>query len=451
MSIKVSRILHAGYIFECQNFKIVFDPIFENPFSGNCYAYPSVKFNHQEIRKENFSAVFISHFHDDHCSMESLNLLDRSTPIYMFCVFEEMFDLIKQLGFTEVYSLDLNIPIEIGPFEVIPRVALDADVDSLFHIKAEGLNILNVVDSWISESTLRLLERSAPWDLILWPFQTMRELEVIAPKRSLPASESLPEEWQKQLKVLKPRFLVPSSCQFVQENWSWYNYAFFPISYKKFAAEISSILPNTQVVRMNPSVGYLLNPGSFELSSSISWIEPIGEQMVDYNYQPNLEPPPSSEVAKHFEGLSKDQEDFVYEYCRLGLPKKYSILEKDSSSYFEQSRIWELVLYNQEGSSIKFQYEIKGDFIELLATTDDNPSWSTEVPAVKVYAALKQGESLTSMYVRINDREFSKDIEDGLKDVDIGEDPLIRCLFTGVFAAYQKAQLKMIRERTSRI
>jgi len=69
-------------------------------------------------------------------------------------------------------------------------------------------------------------------------------------------------------------------------------------------------------------------------------------------------------------------------------------------------------------------------------------SWSTEVPIAKLYAALEEGESLTSMYVRINDRVFDSEIEKEIQAADVMEDPLIRCLFTGVFGAYQKAQLK---------
>lgn len=449
MSVKISRILHAGYIFECQNTKIVFDPIFENPFSRNCYAYPDVKFDSTQILKEKFAAIFISHFHDDHCSMESLNLIDRATPIYMFCVFEEMFDLIKQLGFTEVYSLDLNIPIRIGPFEVIPRIALDADVDSIFHIKAEDLNILNVVDSWIGESTLRQLQLNAPWDLILWPFQTMRELEVLAPSRSLPATGNVPEEWQEQLQILQPRFLVPSSCQFIQESWSWYNHAFFPISYQNFSTFIGSILPQTRVQRMDPSASYVLTEDSFELSSPLPWIELMSSQTVDYDYQPDLRIPSTSELAKKFPPLLHSQKEFVENYCRFELPIRYSNLEKYADSYFHQSRIWELCLFDHDGDSLKFQFRINANLMELLPCAQSDPSWVTEVPICKVYAALEEGESLTSMYVRINDRKFASDVEADLLNVEVVEDPLIRCLFTGVFASYQKAQLKVIHERAS--
>lgn len=33
MNLQISRILHAGYLFEYGDQKIAFDPIFENPFS----------------------------------------------------------------------------------------------------------------------------------------------------------------------------------------------------------------------------------------------------------------------------------------------------------------------------------------------------------------------------------------------------------------------------------
>ncbi|MGZ3748537.1 MAG: MBL fold metallo-hydrolase, partial [Pseudobdellovibrionaceae bacterium] len=151
MKLKISRILHAGYIFECNdnenNTQIAFDPIFENPFSRNCHAFPEVRFDHNQIKNLRLAAVFISHYHDDHCSLESLDLLDRKTPIYIYCLFEELFSMVRELGFLSVYSLELNVPVKIGPLEVIPRRALDSEVDSMFQVKAGELNVLNVVDS----------------------------------------------------------------------------------------------------------------------------------------------------------------------------------------------------------------------------------------------------------------------------------------------------------------
>jgi L-ascorbate metabolism protein UlaG (beta-lactamase superfamily) len=434
MKLKISRILHAGYIFECDQTQIAFDPIFENPFSHNCYAFPEVEFDLEKIKKLKLDAVFISHFHDDHCSMESLVHLDRQTPIYMYCVHSEMFELIKRLGFAHVHSLKLNQSIQVNTIEVIPRRALDVDVDSLFQIKAAGLNVLNVVDSWIDDDTLDLLVQEGPWDMVLWPFQTMREIEVIAPSQVLEAPTHLPPEWILQLKKLNPRYVVPSSCQFKQESWSWYNQALFPVTYKQFENEVVAALPQIQVQRLNPSVSIELNSSLLNPSSALSWMRPTGEQDVDYEYQFDIKVPTTSEIAQRFPALTEIQTEKVFNYCRQGLLEKFRFMDPPQDKYFAQPRNWKLSVYDHTGKAMILYYHLDGNKIEILNNEPLNLSWMTEVPLSKLYAGLELGESLTSMYLRIN----------AVSDVDIVEDPLIRCLFNGVFGAYQKAQLKRL-------
>ncbi|MBC7457726.1 MAG: MBL fold metallo-hydrolase [Bdellovibrionaceae bacterium] len=434
MKLKISRILHAGYVFEHDQTQIAFDPIFENPFSHNCYAFPSVQFDREKIKKLKFDAVFISHFHDDHCSMESLVCLHRETPIYMYCVHDEMFDLIKLLGFVHVYSLKLDQSIMVGSFEIIPRRALDVDVDSIFQIKAGGRNVLNVVDSWIDDATLDLLVEQGPWDMVLWPFQTMREIEVIAPINALPAPQALPEEWMSQLKKLNPRYVVPSSCQFRAESWSWYNQAFFPISYKHFNQQVTAALPATKMVRLNPSVGVELDSLSLVESTALCWMEPVGDQDVDYVYQPYIQPPSTAEIAQHFAALSDEETHTVYDYCRFGLLEKFRSMDPPAEEYFRVPWGWKLSIYDHNGLVENFYYQLNENQIEQVAEEPSLLKWTTEIPLSKLYAGLVFGESLTSMYIRIN----------AGPEVDIVDDPLIRCLFNGVFGSYQKAQLKRL-------
>lgn len=449
MPLKISRILHAGYVFECDETQIAFDPIFENPFSRNCYAFPSLKFDYDQIRKLHFAAVFISHFHDDHCSLESLNLLDRNTPIYIYCLFEELASMIRELGFIHVHQLQIDVPIKISSFEIIPRRALDADVDSMFQVKAAGLNVLNVVDSWIDYSTLDELSRCGPWDMVLWPFQTMREIDVLAPSRAPAVSLELPPEWIDQLKKLNPRYVVPSSCQFVQEAWSWYNNALFPISYRQFAKEVKAALPDSGIVRLNPSVSVLLDKNALQLSSPLTWVLPIGEQDVDYEFKENLKPPSTAEISKHFAPLTETQAERVYEYCCSGLLEKFRSMEPSTEIYFEKPRLWRLSVYDHSGEVRNFYYRLTGVNIESVSEDAGPLAWTTEVPISKLYAALEYGESLTSMYVRINDIVFDCDIEEEIQFADVVEDPLVRCLFTGVFGSYQKAQLTRLNRQVS--
>ena len=449
MSLQISRILHAGYIFEYAGTRIAFDPIFENPFSRNCHAFPNIEFDVEKIKAQKLDAVFISHFHDDHCSLESLNLLKRDTPIYMYCQFEELFSWIRELGFSNVHSIEIGKTISIGSIEVTPHRALDADVDSIFQIRAGSVNVLNVVDSWIDDTTLAKLSGISPWDMVLWPFQTMRELEVLAPSRAKPAPAELPEEWIEQLKILKPRFLIPSSCQFRMEEWSWYNHAFFPISYVEFKTQMTETLPGCQIVRLDPGVSVTLSKNSLEASAAIPWIRPIGDQSVDYEYKKDLKPPSTAEISQKLTALTSAQAERVSRYCRQELPKKFESMDQLPDPYFQKKRLWQLSVYDHRGYAENFLYSIEGNRIESVSASKEDLAWLTEVPAAKLFAALESGEALTSMYMRINDRIFSDSIEKEIQDADIMEDPLIHCLFTGAFGSYQKAQLDLIKARSN--
>jgi len=442
----ISRILHAGYVFECEGSRIAFDTIFENPFSRNCHAFPDLRFDLDAIRRQRFDAVFISHFHDDHCSLESLDLLHRATPLYIYCVFDELFDMVRQLGFTQVHALALDRAIEVGPFSVTPREAMDAEVDSMFQVRAAGINVLNVVDSWIDDDTLATLVQQGPWDMVLWPFQTMRELEVLAPSRHAAAPPGLPDDWIAQLQALQPRFVVPSSCQFLQEPWSWYNRAFFPISYAQFGREVGAALPAARIVRLDPGVSVRLDAAGLHEAPPLAWVIPVGEQDVDYVYEGNAAPPPTADIARQFAPLTPAQQARVLDYCRLGLPGKYGEVEA-GSAYFDQPRLWRLSVHDHAGGVTQFTYRLDDAGAVVVDENAGALGWATAIPAAKLYAALELGESLTSMYMRINDTVFDAATERALQDVDVVDDPLIRCLFSDTFGAYQAAQLRRLLAR----
>ncbi len=447
MTLTISRILHAGYVFECGATRIAFDPVFENPFSRNCHAFPPVRFDLEQIRGQRFDAVFISHFHDDHCSFESLDLIARDTPLYLYCLFDEMFDLLRELGFADVRRVQLDQPMVVGTITVTAREALDADVDSMFQIEAVGMKVLNVVDSWIAPVALRGLAAAAPWDMVLWPFQTMREIEVLSPSRADAAPAQLPQEWLDQLRALQPRYVVPSSCQFVQEEWSWYNHAFFPITYRQFEREVKVALPDAKVLRLDPSVSVTLDAQGLVPAPSLGWVVPLGEQGLDYEYQPDLVPPPTASIATHFGALSEGAAAQVDAYCREGLAARYRTMELPEGSYFESPRVWRLTVFDHAGVGTRYHYQVHGDGIALLGEGSYSLSWTTEIAAAKLYAALTEGESLTSMYLRINDQRFDDETEAQLEDAELVDDPLIRCLFDDAFGAYQVAQLRRLGRR----
>ncbi len=450
MSVIVSRILHAGYIFENSGARIAFDPIFENPFSRNCYAFPAIEFNLEDVKRLQLDAIFISHFHDDHCSLESLDHLDRKIPIYIFCLSDEIPELIRKIGFKTVHLLKTQQIVDIKTFKITVHRALDVDVDSVFQIQVAGKNILNVVDSWIDWETIELLKKNGPWDLILWPFQTMRELEVLSPNRSGFSPPELPIEWLEQLQLLEPLFIVPSSCQFVQEPWSWYNQAFFPITYRFFEEQINKILPTCEVVRLNPGKSIELNDYGLQRAPDLSWIKPIGDQNVDYDYDSNLIVPSTRELARKFSKLLAHQVQVVNDFLTIKIIQHYELLNTTAEEYFAQTRIWKLRTYNFFGDEKTYLYELDQKKLKLLtdATKLTEPiGWLTEIAEAKIYSALTDGESLTSLYIRINDETFAEQIEEQLVSTDATMDPLVRCLFSLNLDSYQQAQYLRLQRK----
>lgn len=448
----ISRVLHAGYVVEFGGNRIIFDPIFENPFSRNCFAFPSVQFDHELIRRERFAAVFLSHFHEDHVSLESLELLDRSTPVYLYCRHEKLFRLIKQLGFKRVLELECDVTIKIGSIEVTPRRAENSDVDTLFQITCGDLKILNAVDAAIDDGTLFELMQQAPWDLILWPFQPMREAGVISPLRYPAEAMRVPEEWIEQLARLRPVNIVPSSCQFRHESWSWYNKALFPVSYRQFKEEFHAALKEVAVVRMDPSRSYRLSKTGFSEVEPLKWVKLLEEaDSVDYSFCPMDNPPPASEVARQFKPLGNVETERVLNYCRSELLKEFRELEPSADVYFQQPRVWRLRLLDSNGNEINFHYLIRDNSISICTDCTETAEldWLTEISITKLFSALEMGESLTSLYIRVNDIRFAPRVESAIDDVDIFEDPLIRCLTARSLMAHQEYQLRKILSRKS--
>lgn len=443
--LKVSRIFHAGYIFESDTTKIAFDPLFENPFSFNCFVYPEISIDVAVLSKTSanlkFDAIFISHVHDDHFSMKSLNLIDRAAPIYIFSINDEARALLLELGFTDVHLLKLNEAVQIGDLKIRQWPALDVDVDSLFQIQFENLNILNVVDSWIDWETCDQLQKAGPWDLVLWPFQTMREIPALSPRLAGPADEQIPEEWLEQIQKLAPKNIVASSCQFRFEKGSWLNHFFFPISYKSFAHSMSEI--GIQSWNLLPGETYCLESDSFTKVSRLSFLH-LNEDLKDfeYDYQPQMKVPNLDECLELFEKLSPAQafelEAFLEKIPSLNLTDYF-----ERSDFFQTPRTWCLRVIFSTDRQKKFYFRIQGGrFIPIeLSTEPQSYDWLTEILAVKLWGASVKGESLSSLYLRINDEQ---NVYDENKK-DPMEDPLLGLLYGQESFSYQKAQLRELK------
>jgi hypothetical protein len=175
---------------------------------------------------------------------------------------------------------------------------------------------------------------------------------------------------------------------------------------------------------------------------------PVGEQDVDYRYDPQAVPPATADIARRFPALSTAQDRRVRDYCQAGLLAAYRDLELADDSFFRKPRVWRLSVYDHTGTAAVLHYGVEGDTIARLPDHRGPVHWTTEVSGAKLYAALELGESLTSMYMRINDTLFDPQTERDLQTAELVDDPLIRCLFENAFGAYQAAQLRRLKGNT---
>ena len=191
----------------------------------------------------------------------------------------------------------------------------------------------------------------------------------------------------------------------------------------------------------------LLDAHGVSSAEPLRWVIPVGPQDVDFDYRPDAPPPATADIARRFAPLSDADAALVRDFCQDGLLERYRDMELSEDSYFQSPRLWRLSLYGHDGAATVLHYRTHGDLIDLVPDTGEAPGWTTEVPLAKCHAALALGESLTSMYMRINDGPFDAATRAGLEEADIVDDPLIRCLFNDAIGAYQAAQLKRLLAR----
>ena len=197
------------------------------------------------------------------------------------------------------------------------------------------------------------------------------------------------------------------------------------------------------MIRLNPGNSFLLTQTGSHFTDALPWVHPRGDQNVDYVYSSNVTAPTTAEIARHFPNISGDQQKRIDHFCEHEILQRYIEIGPPHSQYFQKKRLWRLTLVSAT-EQYSYYYLICDEFMQRLEAPDRPLGWSTSIPTAKLFSAIEHGETLTSLYLRINETVFDPITELELETVDLLEDPLIRTLYNGVFAAYQKNQLRRL-------
>ncbi len=82
MKIKLYRSATVGLNFK--NFKILTDPwLTDGEHLGSWFHYPKFDFDSNKDELNSYDAIYVSHIHPDHCSSDTLKLIDKKIPIFI--------------------------------------------------------------------------------------------------------------------------------------------------------------------------------------------------------------------------------------------------------------------------------------------------------------------------------------------------------------------------------
>ena len=104
---KLTYLTSASVIIEDQNVKILCDPwLVDGEFYGSWANYPPLSFSPEEFN--NVDYIYISHIHPDHCSIKTLNKMNKDIPILIHNYYSKFLkNNIERLGY-KVIEIDHN-------------------------------------------------------------------------------------------------------------------------------------------------------------------------------------------------------------------------------------------------------------------------------------------------------------------------------------------------------
>jgi hypothetical protein len=337
------------------------------------------------------------------------------------------------LGFERIEALELNESVVIGDIKITPLRALEDLIDCLFLIGQGGLKVLNVVDAGIDAAMRTRLKRIAPFDVVLWPFQILRERDILLADPAEKSFEARHAAQLQQLVDFKPRIVVPSSCQFIHEKGSWYNRIKFPISYSRFQRDVEKKSPRIRVEQILPGDTWTLTPRTFAKSGRLSWVRRLTEKAVDYKFEPSKTVPTTREIAMKRPVISAENTRRVLSFCRDELA---SLLKRDKLRNGKGAHsFWQLSLFDHRGHEIKFVYRFQGGRARHVPIPAFEIDYRTEIPLERLAFVLDGGPAYMA-YARIFNGPQ-----------DVFEDHLISA-FSRDMLAYQNGQLRRLLRPT---
>jgi UDP-MurNAc hydroxylase len=169
----------ATAILEHAGVRMLMDPWLDDGiFHGSWVHYPPLRAGIEQVGRLDY--IYISHIHEDHCSIGTLRHLDRNAVVLVMGRRPNfVLDFLKRhaLGFREIRVIDPRSPVELQPglvadmVEADPADAMASAIDSALVLHWDGRVVLNANDCQPHPAMLEyVLGRYGSPDVAMLPY-----------------------------------------------------------------------------------------------------------------------------------------------------------------------------------------------------------------------------------------------------------------------------------------
>lgn len=389
---KITNLGGATAIIEHQGKRMLTDPWLDDGiFHGAWYHYPPLNINMSEIGHIDY--IYISHIHEDHCSIGTLRQLNLDAEVIIADKqpnFVEKFLKASGLSFKKIHKIPPRTPCEVAPgmwvdvIEADPENEMAYAVDSALVLRWGDFTLYNANDCQPYPGGVEYLKANYQVDLALLPYSGgsgypscyLNLSKIDKSRRAQQILDARLENFRKVTLDIAPRWVMPFADQYViagsRSNLN--KYISHPPCPGIVVERFGDHIGHSRVLLMNSGQSFNFDNGIFDpVKSYVHHSEQDRERYVAENLQ-----------------------DKVYEHELFNLNPSVSIYRLVQNA---RSRLW---IEQQRRNSfpkwtVYLDIPARNEIFEINLTTETVVACDTKSPLMTPYLRIVLSPTLAAM------------------------------------------------------
>jgi len=247
---RVTLLGHASVLVEMAGAVCLMDPVFFDPFEEGAVVSCPARAVHLD-RLPPIDLLVISHRHPDHFDIASIACLPRD--VEAICPADPLIVYgLRKLGFERIHPVEPMGEISSSDFELYPTRSESGVIEFGMVFRDRSGVFFNQVDTFLSAATIDAVRKRFGMVNLLFAMYASQNFEFFESRATEFPHATHRMNLETAVKV-GPRMLAPGAAGFrFAGDHSWLNSFLFPISARRFVADLGRIDPEIEAVVMRP-------------------------------------------------------------------------------------------------------------------------------------------------------------------------------------------------------